>query len=142
MRHFFLFKHELFPSKAGRGAAGKKQAMLGVTSQLIISQRGPVPLAFQRLDKEMQAASRREGSNAIVHLTRQLLLGTDASFPDESAEDNSDSLVPRSQSLEDESTHCDSNSRKLFHKRLTQLKEGRVRIHNYALIRNLNFMKV
>jgi hypothetical protein len=76
MRHFFLFKQELFSSKAGRGTAGKKQAMLGVTSQLIISKRGPVPLAFQRLDKEMQAASRREGSNAIVHLTRELLLGT------------------------------------------------------------------
>jgi hypothetical protein len=81
-----------------------------------------VPQAFHRLDQELQAASSRQGCEAIVHVTRELLLGGD--MP---AEDHADPIDPHDRSFDEDSIRSDSNSRKLFHKRLKQLREGRVR---------------
>jgi hypothetical protein len=59
-----------------------------------------------------------------VQVTRELLLGTD--MPDG---DHSDPNDPHDHSFDDGNTHSDSNSRKLLHKGLKQLREGRVRVH-------------
>jgi hypothetical protein len=58
-----------------------------------------------------------------VQVTRELLLGAD--MPDG---DHADPNDPHDDSFGDGNTHSDSNSRKLFHKRLKQLREGRVRV--------------